>query len=85
MNTLKTATARLAQLTPQGRLRWLKLSVYGLVFLLPFGMAMLALLVYLERRSRVAGADSGVEPSASAPSSAKPRRAALPHYCSNRP
>jgi hypothetical protein len=64
MNTLKTTAARLSRLAPQGPLRWLKLSVYVFIFLLPFGMAILALLIYLERRNRAGDA--------------APSRAALP-------
>jgi hypothetical protein len=55
MNTLKTAAARFTRLAPQGQTRWLKLAVYALVFLLPFGMAIIALLVYLDGRNRAAG------------------------------
>ncbi|CAB3778870.1 hypothetical protein [Pararobbsia alpina] len=54
MNTLKTAASRFTRLAPKGQMRWLKLAVYGLVFLLPFGMAILALLVYFDRRHRAA-------------------------------
>jgi hypothetical protein len=54
MNTLKTLAARIARLAPQGQTRWLKLAVYALVFLLPFGMAIIALLVYFDRRHRAA-------------------------------
>jgi hypothetical protein len=51
----------------------LKLSVYVFVFLLPFGMAMLALLIYLDRRSRSSSAlapRSAVLPAALPPSDA---------------
>lgn len=54
MNTLKTIAARFTRLAPQGQTRWLKLAVYALVFLLPFGMAIIALLVYFDRRHRAA-------------------------------
>jgi hypothetical protein len=56
MNTLKTVAARFTRLAPQGQTRWLKLAVYALVFLLPFGMAIIALLVYFDRRHRAATA-----------------------------
>lgn len=92
MNTLKTTAARLSSLAPQGPLRWLKLSIYVLVFLLPFGMAMIALLVYFERRNRVAAARTAslVASSAAklpAPASEavarKAPRTRLTHYCGN--
>ena len=54
MNTLKTAAIRFSRLAPQGQLRWLKLVLYAVVFLLPFGMAIIALLVYFDRKNRIA-------------------------------
>ncbi|MEJ0003149.1 MAG: hypothetical protein WDN30_05440 [Pararobbsia sp.] len=97
MNTLKTAAARFARLVPQGQMRWLKLTVYALVFLLPFGMALIALLVYLERRylaavaapapARLPAPAAAKLPAAKAPgapgASLVPQ-ACLPTYCSNR-
>jgi hypothetical protein len=87
MNTLKTTAARLSRLAPQGPLRWLKLSAYVFIFLLPFGMAMIALLVYLDRRNRAVSAPasrnaalpapgSAVTPASSVTSAAVPKRAA---------
>ncbi|CAM2138997.1 conserved protein of unknown function [Pararobbsia alpina] len=99
MNTLKTTAARLSRLAPQGPLRWLKLSAYVFIFLLPFGMAMIALLVYLDRRNRAVSAPASRNaalpvPASSVTSAAVPKRAAsarkiqratLPKYCGNRP
>ena len=75
MNTLKTAAARFALLAPQGQMRWVKLAVYALVFLLPFGMALIALLVYLDQRKRVTAAALAALP---APETAAPLAAATP-------
>ena len=91
MNTLKTTAARLSRLAPQGPLRWLKLTVYVFVFLLPFGMAILALLIYFERRNRVAATRVAALPAPGAkvaalvsdPISRKARRTRLSHYCGN--
>lgn len=87
MNTLKTAATRLFHLAPQGRFRWLKLAAYVVVFLLPFGMAMLALLVYLERRNRTLPAVRAVLPAPAAQVTpavtAKSRRGVLPGLCDN--
>lgn len=87
MNTLKTTAARLFLLAPQGRFRWLKLAVYVLVFLLPFGMAMLAVLVYLERRNRPVPAVRAVLPApvvqVTSGVPAKSRRPGLPGLCDN--
>ena len=78
MNTLKTTAARLSRLAPQGPLRWLKLSVYVFVFLLPFGMAILALLIYLDRRNRVVNAVTTRPAALPAPTSAYDTAAASP-------
>ena len=56
MNKIKNAAARLSRIAPAGPLRWLKIVVYAVVFMLPFGMAIIALLVYLERRNRAPAA-----------------------------
>jgi hypothetical protein len=91
MNTLKTTAARFTRLAPQGQTRWLKLAVYGLVFLLPFGMAIVALLVYFDRRHRAAVAPAPAalpDPSAAkgaaiAKSANIVPSASLSTYCSN--
>jgi hypothetical protein len=56
MNKIKNAAAHLSRIAPVGPLRWLKIVVYAFVFMLPFGMAMIALLVYFERRNRAPAA-----------------------------
>lgn len=91
MNTLKTAAARLSRLAPQGPLRWLKLTVYVFVFLLPFGMAILALLIYFERRNSIAATRVAALPAPGAKIAAhvsdavtrKTPRTRLSHYCGN--
>jgi hypothetical protein len=91
MNTLKTVAARFTRLAPQGQTRWLKLAVYALVFLLPFGMAIIALLVYFDRRHRAATATAlAALPAPAATKAAAPVKsanivpsAALTTYCSN--
>ena len=91
MNTLKTAAARFTRLAPQGQMRWLKLAVYALVFLLPFGMAIIALLVYFDRRHRAAvaaGPAALPAPTAAAGVTAVKSAAIVPsaclsNYCSN--
>ncbi len=92
MNTLKTVAARFTRLAPQGQMRWLKLAVYGLVFLLPFGMAIIALLVYFDRRHRAAltaGPSALPAPPAAATGATTVKSAGivpgacLSNYCSN--
>jgi hypothetical protein len=95
MNTLKTVAARFTRLAPQGQTRWLKLAVYALVFLLPFGMAIIALLVYFDRRHRAATAPApaalpapatakaAVKSAATVKSANTVPSAALTTYCSN--
>jgi hypothetical protein len=95
MNTLKTVAARFTRLAPQGQTRWLKLAVYALVFLLPFGTVIIALLVYFDRRHRAAlapapaalpaplAAKSAVKGAAIVTSANTVPSACLPTYCSN--